>query len=150
MSIRQPLASALAALAALATPPALAQASQQTVITAPRPVQPPRADVHAACPEVADTLERELAPALAMWGKEGTVRVEFTLRGEQVVDVAPRGGPAEYRQPIKRAMRALACRALAAADSPGPAGGDRYVLAIRFDLGDRPEAPRRVARLVAP
>ncbi len=157
-----PLRAALAA-AAIAIAPAtpLAQAAQdaalppqQAVISAPRDTvaTPPRMYVEAACPDLVDVLERELTEAIRTWGKAGTMRVEFSLRGRDVFDVVSRGGPHEYRLPVRRAVRSLGCL-------PRP-GGDRYVFNLRID----PEAadaapprglragdgPRRVARVAAP
>jgi len=129
------------AAAVTAGPPAAAQ-PQQAVISAPRPAKSPRVDIRAACPDVAETLNRELAPAVLMHGKPGTSRVEFRLDGDQVWDVASSGGPREYREPIRRAMRQLACHR--------DADGDRFVFSIRFDVEPPPGAPRRLAQLIAP
>lgn len=119
--------------------PAFAQ-PQQTVITGQQPAGPARVDVELACPDIAETLNRELSPAMQMFGREGTVRVEFSLAGDSVDSVAARGGPHEYRLFVRRAMRAVTCM---------PASrGDRFVFSIRFDPQASPEAPQRVARLV--
>lgn len=123
----------LAALPAAAEPP-------QTVVTASRPV--PRVDVRAACPDIADVLHRELGPAVQMLGREGTVRVEFRLQEGRVWDAVSRGGPREYRQPIRRALQALAC--------PAGAAGDRFAFAIRFDLQPAADGPQRLAWSVQP
>lgn len=158
MRLRAALAAAAVAIAPVAT---LAQAgpdatplSQQTVISAPRTAveTPPRMDVETACPDLVEVLERELTAAIRARGKTGTMRVELSLRGREVADVVSRGGPHEYRQPVRRALRSLDCL-------PHP-GGDRYVFNLRIDpeaadaatprslqAGD---APRRVARVTAP
>lgn len=157
-----PLRAALAA-AAIAIAPAtpLAQAGQdaalppqQAVISAPRDTvaTPPRVDVEAACPDLVEVLERELTAAIRAWGKTGTMQVEFSLRDREVFDVVSRGGPHEYRLPVRRALRSLDCL-------PRP-GGIRHVFNLRIDpeaadatpprglqAGD---APRRVARVTAP
>jgi hypothetical protein len=119
--------------------PAFAQL-QQTVITGQQPAGPPRVDVERACPAIAETLNRELSPAMEMFGREGTVRVEFRIAGDAVESVTARGGPHEYRPFVRRAMRAVTC----IPDSRG----DRFVFSIRFDPEAPPEAPQRVARLV--
>lgn len=115
---------------------------QQAEITARRPAPTPRVDVQATCPDIADTLNRELTPAIKMLGKEGTVRVEFRLQDDQVWGVVSSGGPQEYRQPIRRALTGLSCK-------PGSAG-DRFVFAIRFDLHPAAQGPQRLAQLVKP
>lgn len=123
----------LAALPAAAEPP-------QTVVTAARPA--PRVDVRAACPDIAEVLERELGPAVQMLGREGTVRVEFRLQDGRVWDAVPRGGPGEYRGPIRRALQALAC--------PAGSTGERFVFAIRFERQPAAEGPQRLAWSVRP
>ncbi len=132
---------ALTLVAAMTSMPAAAD-PQQTVITARRPTPMPRVDVQTACPDIAETLNRELTPAIVMLGKEGTVRVEFRLQGDQVWDVVWSGGPREYRQPIRSALSGFSC-------NPGGAG-DRFVFAIRFDLQPAAPGPQRLAQLGTP
>jgi hypothetical protein len=140
MRFQTPLAATLTmATLFVAGPPAAAQ-TQQAVISAPRPSPSPRVDIHAACPDVAETLNRELGPATLMHGKSGTVRVEFSLAADQPIDVVSRGGPREYRESIRRAVRQLTC--------DRSAGGSRFVFEIRFELDAPSDAPRRLAHLV--
>lgn len=142
MRLPTPVAAMLAAAATLlAAAPAAAQ-PQQAVISAPRPAKLPRVDIQAACPDVAETLDRELSPAVLMHGKAGTVRVEFRLDGDQPWSVVSHGGPREYREPIRRAMRQLECHR--------SADGDRFVFSIRFELEAPAGAPRRLAQLIVP
>lgn len=136
LALAPTLAPTLALLVAL---PAAAD-PQQTVITTARPA--PRADVRAACPDIAEVLERELGPAVQMLGHEGTVRVEFRLQDGRVWEAVSRGGPRAYRQPIRRALQALAC--------PAGAAGERFAFAIRFDLQPAAEGPQRLAWSVLP
>lgn len=138
------IAASIALLALTAGLPAAGAEPHTNVIVAPRPQPLPRADVAAVCPDIADALNHALTPAARMWGKEGTVRVEFRLRDGEITEVSSRGGPQEYRLPIRRAVRELACRA-----APG---GDHFAFAIRFDLRESAagDTPRRVAELRAP
>lgn len=117
---------------------------QSVLVNSPRAEPPPRTDVLVACPGIADMLEQELAPAVLMQGKAGTVRVEFRLQGKNAREVVSTGGPREYRGPIRSALRGLSC-------IPGQ-DGERFVLAIRFapDLEMQAKAPQRPAQLVAP
>ena len=156
--LRAALAAAVVAIAPAATgaqaTPDAAPPPPQTVISAPRDVvaMPPRVDVEAACPDLVEVLERELTAAIRTWGKTGTMQVAFTLRDREVFDVVSRGGPREYRLPVRRALRSLDCL-------PSP-GAHRYAFNLRIDpeAADAPPprglqtgvAPRRVARVTAP
>lgn len=122
------LGAALGLALALPAGPVEAQpAAQQTVIRAAAVATPPapRADVARACPDMADTLVRELTPAVRMLGRAGRSEVQFRWGGEGVADVWSQAGPAEYRSAIRRALRAVEC--------PHAAHGERFVLSIRFD-----------------
>ena len=116
--------------------------SGQTVVTTARPLGVPRDDVRAACPELADTLQRELAGAVLMHAQPGTVRVEFSVREGRVDGVLARGGPAVYRQPIRRALLGEAC-------AIGP-GADRFRLAVRLQPQPADAPPHQLAQLLMP
>lgn len=137
--------SSLAVGALLASSQAVAQ-PQRLIVDAPAPGRPTRTDLEAACPAIADLLQRELAPSVLLQGKPGTVHVQFDWQGGGVRDVMARGGPAEYRQPIRRALHSVTCaHAL---------DGDRFAFAIRFDPDTDTDAdpvqPQRLAQRRAP
>lgn len=121
-----------------------AQTQQLLVVDAHVPAHPAKTDVEAACPALVDVLQRELALAVSQQGKSGTANVQFDWQGGAVRDVVVRGGPGEYRQPIRRALQNITC-------VPGP-GGDRITFAIRFDPeadldAERVQPPRVAQRL---
>ena len=137
--------STMAVGALLASSQAVAQ-PQRLIVDAPDPGRPTRTDIEAACPAIADLLQRELASSVLLQGKRGTVHVQFDWQGGGVRDVMARGGPAEYRQPIRRALHSVTC--------VHGLDGDRFAFAIRFDpdadADAEPVQPRRLAPRSAP
>ncbi len=137
--------STLAIGALLAGSQAVAQ-PQRLIADAPDPVRPTRTDIEAACPAIADLLHRELASSVLLQGRRGTVHVQFDWQGGGVRDVMARGGPAEYRQPIRRALHSVTC--------VHGLDGDRFAFAIRFDpdadADTDPLQPQRQAQRQAP
>ncbi len=121
---------------------AVAAEPQGVLARAPQPEQPARFDLGLAGPGIADTLSRELAPSVLMHGQEGTVQVQFRPRGNRVREVVSRGGPREYRQPIRSALRGVSCL-------PGR-DGERFEFAIRCELDREPAAPQRLVTRVVP
>ncbi len=84
-----------------------------------------RLDVSAACPAIVQELKTVLSKAFDRHQATGVVKVQFRLQGNEINAVAARGGPTEYRQPIRRAVENLAC-----ADKSG--GNQLYAFQLSF------------------
>ncbi|MCV2367982.1 hypothetical protein [Roseateles oligotrophus] len=68
-----------------------------------------RFDVQAACPGITQEMKSMLTNAFDRYQTTGVVKVQFRVQGDQVSSVAATGGPSEYRNPIRQAVRQLAC-----------------------------------------
>ncbi|MGS0756957.1 hypothetical protein ACVBEH_21410, partial [Roseateles sp. GG27B] len=66
-------------------------------------------NVSQTCQGISATLQDELAPQWLRYQATGQVRVDFKLTGNEVSAVSTKGGPREYSQAIKRAVRQLNC-----------------------------------------
>ncbi|MCV2358204.1 hypothetical protein LNV08_04380 [Paucibacter sp. TC2R-5] len=84
-----------------------------------------RFDVQAACPTISQEMKSELTSAFDRYQATGLVKVEFRVQGNQINAVAAHGGPSEYREPIRRIVRNLAC-----ADKSG--GNQLYAFEVNF------------------
>jgi hypothetical protein len=84
-----------------------------------------RFDVRAACPAITQEIKNELTSAFDRYQATGLIKVEFRLQGNQINAVATRGGPIEYREPIRRIVRNLACT-----DKSG--GNQLYAFEVNF------------------
>lgn len=86
------------------------------VIAPPPPPAPPapvvqRAEVSVACPGYQAVLRGALSGAFESVGVEGTVKVLLRVKGNQVVDVTPQGGPRGYYRYVTAAARKMHCSA---------------------------------------
>ncbi len=84
-----------------------------------------RFDVRAACPGIAQEMKSALTKTFDRHQATGVVKVEFRVQGDQINSVAARGGPSEYREPIRRTVKKLSC-----ADSSG--ANQLYAFEISF------------------
>lgn len=101
---------AVFALLIAGAPLAAAQSNLDTVeLRGTRAAEPPRVDVRRTCPDVDEHLTEGLARAIYMSGQAGTIHVRFQLDGQRVSKVETRGGPLDYRAPLRRAVRGMAC-----------------------------------------
>lgn len=105
----------LRALALALLMPALvpAQASDELgrVEVSGRPAMPLRTDVRKTCPNADENLQASLARPVYLEGATGVVKVDFTLKGEQVTEVRSTGGPRIYHRHIRRAVSRMGCHA---------------------------------------
>ncbi len=75
-----------------------------------------RLDVKAACPAITQELRSALRSSYDRHEANGVVRVQFRVLGDQVSAVTARGGPSEYRAPIRRTVQMLSCADNSGAD----------------------------------
>jgi hypothetical protein len=75
-----------------------------------------RLDVKTACPAIAQELKSALRSTYDRHEANGVVRVQFRVQGDQVSAVTARGGPSEYRAPIRRTVYQLSCSDNSGAD----------------------------------
>lgn len=66
-------------------------------------------NVSQTCQDIGVNLQEALAPQWLRYQATGQVRVDFKLTGNEVSEVRTKGGPREYAQAIKRAVRQLSC-----------------------------------------
>lgn len=85
------------------------------VIAPPPPPAPPpapvvqRAEVSVACPGYQNVLRSALAGAFEQVGVEGTVKMLLRIKGNQVVEATPQGGPRGYYRLVQAAARKMSC-----------------------------------------
>lgn len=115
------------------TPPA--PMPQTPRAEAPAPVAPAsphaaagRAEPGVACPGYQQSLQRSLAGAYERVGVAGSVKVQFTVSGTAVSDVAILSGPREYQRAVQAAVRRFECRS----------GGSEPTQVV-MDISFRPE-----------
>jgi hypothetical protein len=92
-------------------------------------------NVSQTCPNIGANLQEAMS---AQWGRyqaTGQVRVDFKLSVNQVSEVSTQGGPREYAQAIKRAVRQLSCDA-------NKALPENYAFIIDFTVPDAAPAKR--------
>lgn len=130
-------AATLAILAAAGTavfaPPASAQAHADTPASSPVQIvarrvadtAPARKDVTRVCPALHAELPEALASAHRQIGFIGTVRLRFTLDGDQVVEARASEGPRAYHRFVRTAIRGATC----VSDRAGP---QVFELTVRF------------------
>ncbi|MDC8772507.1 hypothetical protein [Roseateles albus] len=100
-----------------------------------------RFDVQTACPAIAQNLKAELGKSFDRHQAAGVVKVQFRLQGDRINSVDAFGGPVEYRHPVRRAVRELAC-----ADKSG--GNQLYAFELSFSQPkDDKDGDRVVAML---
>ena len=128
-------------LIALALLGAAASATQaQTLDRVEVMGQKVRTDVARSCPTVHEDLVRALAPAVHRVQKEGSYAVSFQLHGQTINDVqTATATPDEYRRPLRRAVRDLACSDAAAQAQPQRFG---FIVDVRLEAAPRGGAPR--------
>ncbi len=130
-------------LAALSLWAGLAQAApndlERVEISGRRPGEVAHTNVRATCPGVAESLAESLSRVQAREQREGVVTVSFRLSGNAISEVAPRGGPYEYRRDVRRAVHALSCHT--------EANDQLYVMQISFHNVDsqRDDGRQRIA-----
>ncbi len=66
-------------------------------------------NVSQTCQNIGVNLQEALSPQWGRYQATGQVRVDFKLAGNEVSEVRTKGGPREYSQAIKRAVRQLSC-----------------------------------------
>ncbi len=88
-----------------------------------------RTDVRKACPNIDASLGERMAAHIGRIGQEGEMLVVFQVQGDQVSQVQSRGGPSEYRRPLRRAMHGLSC-------SSDPQASQKYAFIVAFKLDD--------------
>lgn len=100
-----------------------------------------RLDVRAACPGVDKALQESLESAWHRVDTPDTVRVQFSLKGNEITSVRTKGSVDFYRTPVKRAVHMLDCSA----------GSDDkeqlFSFSIRFNAPDASDPSYRVALL---
>lgn len=110
-TIRRTLA--LTALASFSALTSLAQAApadlERVEISGRLPGEMARTDVRRVCPGVDTSLLKAMTPTVLNYQREGVVTVSFRLQGDDVQQVRTRGGPQEYHDALRRAMRRLDC-----------------------------------------
>lgn len=131
--IKSPLSRAALALLALplafAAPVAQAdpQSDLQRVEISGRQLPPlTRFDVRTACPGIDASIQEAMSQA---WDRErtpGTVRMVFQMQGTTISQVRAQGGPREYSQPLRRAVRSLDC------GQPGRTETETYAFLVSF------------------
>lgn len=84
-----------------------------------------RFDVRAACPGIAREMKSALSTAFERYQAVGVVKVQFRVQGDQVNSVTTSGGPSEYRNPVRKVVRQLAC-----VDNSG--GNQLYAFELSF------------------
>lgn len=118
----------LATLSCLATPTLAAGNDtelQKVDISARKGGEAPRTDVRTVCPGIAVALDESLENAWFREQLSGTVRVQFSIKGDNIAEVNPSGGPRAYYRYIRPAVRALDCSASTGEEQT-------YVFNIRF------------------
>ena len=104
------LGSALALLASLAAAQTDAPETADRVNVSGQKVgEIVKFNVSQTCQNIAVNLQEALSPQWFRYQATGQVRVDFKLTGNEVSDVSTKGGPREYSQAIKRAVRQLSC-----------------------------------------
>lgn len=78
-------------------------------VSGKRPAEIHRTDVSKTCPRAGEKLSEALAHPAYLEGATGTVRVEFKLKGSQVSEVRPMGGPRVLYRDIRRAVGRMGC-----------------------------------------
>jgi protein TonB len=81
------------------------------IAPAPPPATPvvQRAEVSVACPGYQKVLQAALQGAFEQVGVTGTVKVLLRVKGGQVVDATPQGGPKGYYRLVQSAVRRIGC-----------------------------------------
>ena len=92
-------------------------------------------NVTQTCQNISVNLQDALASQWFRHQATGQVRVDFKLTGNEVSDVRTRGGPREYSQSIKRAVRQLSC-------DGAQARPENYAFIIDFIDPDQPPSER--------
>lgn len=87
-----------------------------------------RIDVTRTCPNLAEDLSEALARNIHRVSVEGEYQVRFDLKGDRVSEVQALGGPIDYRQAVRSAMRKVDCQD---AQTASQAQRFAFVLAIR-------------------
>lgn len=91
-------------------PPPPAPPAPPAPPTPPAPPAPVRAEVGVVCPGYADILQNTLAGVYDRYSITAVVRVRFTVRSNQIVDVTPVSGPKEYYRFVTAAVRRFKCQ----------------------------------------
>ena len=99
-----------------------------------------RTDVHRVCTHMDSTLQERLARAWFNNQMEGEVRVQFQLQAGEITEVSTRGGPFQYHQDIRRAVRYLDCQADASATQ-------RFAFIVAFKADDDDSGQMKMAFL---
>ena len=129
----------LAATAAFAQSGA-ASDLQRVEVSGRKLPQVTRLDVRAACPGADKALQDELGLASYREGTAGTVRVQFQLKGKEIIAVDTKGGPLAYRAPVRRAVGMLDCS--------DPSDQEQvFSFLVRFNAADEQNPNQRVALL---
>lgn len=81
--------------------------AQPPVPPAPPVVQ--RAEASVACPGYQKALQAALQGAFEQVGVAGTVKILLRVKGGQVVEATPQGGPKVYYRQVQNAVRRIAC-----------------------------------------
>ncbi len=99
-----------------------------------------RVDVNRTCPNLAADLTDALARSIYRVKMDADYQVRFDLQGDRVSSVQALGGPVDYRQAVRTAMRRVDCQD---AQTAGQAQRFAFVLAIRNS--DEPGGAQRFA-----
>lgn len=88
---------------------------KEPAVIAPPPLPVPpapmvqRAEVSVACPGYQKVLQAALQGAFEQVGVTGTVKVLLRVKGGQVIEVTPQGGPKGYYRQVQNAVRRISC-----------------------------------------
>jgi len=99
-----------------------------------------RTDVLSVCPAAAVELQEALSTAWSRVEQEGTVRVQFRLKGGSVGRVDTSAGPRGYHHALKRAVRAIDC-------NNDNASEQLFAFVVHFSDPDSPTGNGAVALL---
>jgi len=84
-------------------------ALQRVQISGQRPAEIARADVHAGCPDIVNSLQDALGGTVLRERAAGTTRLQFRVKDNGTTQVSASGGPIAYRLPLRRAVAMLDC-----------------------------------------
>lgn len=130
-----------AATMTFSTPTAFAQQAasglQRVEISGHKLPDLTRHDVSKVCPSAARSLQDALALTAYREGRAATVRMQFSLKGNQIEDVSANNGPWEYRRAARHAVGELDCVDTASTNRP-----QQFSFLISFNAPEEERASR--------
>lgn len=136
----QTLAPLLAAVLALGSGAAQARDNSAQLDRVEIAGQSMRIDVTRTCPNLAEDLSDALARNFQRVTVEGEFQVRFDLQGDRVSDVQALGGPIDYRQAVRSAMRKVDCE-----DAKTASQAQRFAFVLAVRSGEETGGAQRFA-----